>query len=109
MFFNQTTYTTGTNPSSVAVVDVNNDNKPDIIVANANSYSVSVLLNNGNGTFLTQITYTTGASSSPSSVAVVDVNSDNKPDIIVGNGGLANVGVLLNSGSGSSCLIRLRI
>ncbi|CAF2196688.1 unnamed protein product, partial [Rotaria magnacalcarata] len=80
-FLTQTTYTTGTNPGSVAVVDVNSDNKPDIIVTNWNSNNVSVLVNNGSGTFLTQTTYATG--SNPISVAVVDVNSDNNPDIIV--------------------------
>ena len=43
--------------------------------------------------FLTQTTYSTG--SGPVSVTVVDVNSDNKPDIVVANEGSANVGVLL--------------
>ncbi len=34
-------------------------------------------------------------------MAVADVNSDNNPDIIVTNTGSDNVGVLLNTGSGS--------
>ena len=83
MFLNQTTYSTGTDPHSVAVVDVNSDNKPDIVVANDDSNNVGVLLNTGNGTFLSQTTYSTGTN--PYSVAVVDVNSDNKPDIVVAN------------------------
>ena len=45
---------------SVAAADVNGDNKTDIIVANENSATVSVLLNTGNGTFATQTTYATG-------------------------------------------------
>jgi hypothetical protein len=77
----------------VAVVDVNSDNKPDIIVTNQNDNTVGVLLSTGNGTFSAQKTYLTG--SSPFGVAVVDVNSDNKPDIIVANSGGSNVGVLL--------------
>jgi hypothetical protein len=76
-FLSQTTYSTGTQPYSVAVVDVNSDNKPDIVVANYGSYNVGVLLNTGTGTFLSQTTYSTGTQ--PYSVAVVDVNSDNKP------------------------------
>ena len=51
MFLSQTTYSTGTNPHGVAVVDVNSDNKADIIVANRGSNNVGVLLNTGNGTF----------------------------------------------------------
>ncbi len=100
-FLNQTTYTTGSGPYSVAVADVNSDNKPDIVVANANSNNVGVLLNAGNGTFLNQVTYTTGTGSTPRSVVIVDVNNDNKPDIVVGNSGANNVGVFLNTGNGT--------
>jgi hypothetical protein len=80
----------------VAVVDVNSDNKPDIIVANYYNNNVGVLLNSGNGTFTAQTSYSTGVGSYPYAVAVVDVNSDNKPDIIVANHGNSNVGVLLH-------------
>jgi hypothetical protein len=102
-FLSQQTYSTGSSstPFSVAVVDVNSDNKPDIIVANKGANNVVVLLNSGNGTFFLQSTYSTGSSSTPNSVAVVDVNSDSKPDIIVANLGANNVGVLLNSGNGT--------
>ena len=102
MFYNQTTNPTGTGstPSSVAVVDVNGDNKPDIVVANSGGANVGVLFNTGNGTFLNQTTYT-AAASAPVSVAVVDVNGDNKPDIVVANSGTANVGVLFNIGNGT--------
>jgi hypothetical protein len=95
MFIDQNAYLTGSNPFSVAVVDVNSDNKPDIVVANWGSYNVGVLLNTGSGAFLSQTTYSTGTN--PISVAVVDVNSDNKPDIVVANHNSDNVGVLLNT------------
>ena len=48
-----------------------------------------------NNMFLNQTTYLTGTNSAPYSVAVADVNSDNKPDIVVANNGSNNVGVLL--------------
>ncbi|CAF3764582.1 unnamed protein product, partial [Adineta steineri] len=98
-FLNQTTYSVGTKPLAVAVADVNNDNKPDIIVANYGSNTVSVLLNAGNGTFSAQTTYPVGTN--PYSVVVVDVNNDNKPDIVVANAGSNSVGVLLNAGNGT--------
>ena len=102
-FGSQTTYSTGSNsgPCSVAVVDVNSDNKPDIVVANSATNNVGVLLNAGSGTFLSQTTYSTGSGSNPYAVAVGDVNSDNKPDIVVPNSALDNVGVLLNTGTGT--------
>ena len=102
-FLSQTTYSTGSNsnPQAVFVADINNDRKPDIIVANSGSNNVGVLLNSGNGTFLLQTTYSTGSGSEPLSVSVADVNGDSKPDIIVANTGLNNVGVLLNFGNGT--------
>ncbi|CAF1517706.1 unnamed protein product [Adineta steineri] len=98
-FLNQTTYSTGSGPYSVTVVDVNNDSKPDIVVPNEYSATVGILLNKGNGTFLNQTTYPTG--SWPCTLAVVDMNSDNKPDIVVPNYWSYNIGVLLNTGNGT--------
>ena len=68
---------------SVAVADVNGDGKPDLVVANYGSNTVSVLLGNGNGTFQAQQTFATGTI--PYSVAVADVNGDGKPDLVVAN------------------------
>jgi hypothetical protein len=45
-FAPQQTFATGSRPTSVAVADVNGDGKPDLAVANGNSNTVSVLLNN---------------------------------------------------------------
>ena len=102
-FLAQTTYATGggSNPRAVAVVDVNGDNKPDIVVACYTANNVVVFLNIGNGTFLAQTTYPTGAGSNPRSIAVGDVNSDNKPDIVVGSYTSNNIGVFLNAGNGT--------
>ena len=51
--------------------------------------------------FPNQTAYSTGFGSSPRSVAVVDVNSDSKSDIVVANYYSNNVGVLLNTGNGT--------
>lgn len=100
-FATQVTYPTGSNPSSVAVADIDGDSYKDIIVANSNANTVGVLLNNHNGTFAGQVLYSTGSGSAPYSVAAADVNGDSKIDLIVANNFLNNVGVLLNNGSGT--------
>ncbi len=83
----------------MAVADVNGDGKPDLVVANYGSNTVSVLLGNGNGTFQTQQTFATG--SEPYSVAVASLNGDGKPDLVVANFGDSTVSVLLGNGNGT--------
>jgi FG-GAP-like repeat len=78
----------------VTTADVNGDNKIDVIVANEGSNTVSVLLNTGNGTFINQMTYSTG--SNPFSVTTADVNGDNKTDVIVANFNSNSVGICLS-------------
>jgi uncharacterized protein (DUF2141 family) len=58
--FSNRTLTTGTNPSSVAIGDLNGDGRLDLAVANAGSNTVSVLLGNGDGSFQAQTQYATG-------------------------------------------------
>ena len=85
---------------SVAVADVNDDGKPDLVLAECDYDSVSVLLGNGDGTFQTAVLYGSGGPY-PSSVAVADVNGDGKPDIVVANYSNGTVGVLLGNGDGT--------
>ena len=56
---------------------------------------MSVLLNNGDGTFAVGAGYPAG--DGPSSVAAADLNGDGKPDLAVANGNAGTVSVLLNS------------
>jgi hypothetical protein len=82
----------------VPVVDLNGDNKPEIIVANTNNDTVGIFVNYGNGIFLLEKLYSTGPGSNPQFVSVVDVNGDDKPDIIVTNSGTSSsVGIMLAS------------
>jgi hypothetical protein len=59
---------------------------------------VSVLLNNGNGTFAAAQTYTIGGS--PTGVAVGDFNRDGKLDIVTANAN-GTVSLLSNNGNGT--------
>jgi hypothetical protein len=94
-FMNQSTYSTGIQPYSIAVGDFNNDTRLDIVVANYGSDNVGIFLGHGNGTFANQMTYSTGLSSSPYSVAVGDFDNDAVVDIVVANYGTNNIYVLL--------------
>jgi len=103
--------------TSVAVADVNDDGKPDLLVttdcaANLNCGSTSpgvvgVLLGNGDGTFQPVVTYDSGGDGT-TSVAAADVNGDGQLDLVVANvcgstcsGTNDNVGVLLGNGDGT--------
>ncbi|RPI31776.1 MAG: VCBS repeat-containing protein [Chloroflexota bacterium] len=81
-------------PSSVAVGDFDRDGSPDFATANYYEHSLSVLLNNGNGTFAWAVPYSMGGT--PSSVAEVDFNGDGARDLAVTKSGSDNVSVLMN-------------
>jgi hypothetical protein len=84
--------------AQVMVGDLNGDGKPDIIVSEPKVNSVSVLLNNGNGSFAPAQTYSVGAT--PTAVAVGDFNRDGKLDIVTANSN-GTVSLLLNNGAGA--------
>jgi hypothetical protein len=94
-----TTYETGRGPRGIAVGDLNKDGKQDMVVANATSNTVSVLLGNGTGGFAPKVSYNVG--SAPVAVAVTDINGDGNPDVAVANSGSSNVSILLGNGDGT--------
>ncbi len=101
--FAETTYVIGYNPYSVAAGDLNGDGKPDLAVAtfghSTAPSTVSVLLNNGDGTFAERTEYHTGQS--PRSVCAADFDGDGKLDLATANSTHNTVSVLLNHGNGA--------
>jgi hypothetical protein len=97
------TYSTGNNsyPDSVAVGDLNNDGRSDIVVANFGADNVGVLLGYGNGNFSIVQTYFTGQDSGATVVALGDFNNDGRLDIVVANYYANNIGILLGYGDGT--------
>lgn len=96
----QQAFDSGGGPSDVGAADINGDGKLDLIVANSNGHSVSVLLNTGVLasmiiTFDTRVPFDTG--DSPTSLATGDLNGDGRPDLIVANSVDSSVSVLLNT------------
>ena len=83
----------------MVVADVNGDGRGDIVTADNHGVGVSVLLGNGNGTFLPQLTL--AGQVSPSSADVADLNNDGKPDIFFVNANSADINVYLGNGNGT--------
>ena len=59
------------------------DSDNDLAIANFTSDHVSILLNNGDGTFQAPVNY--GAGDGPSSVFCSDLDGDNDDDLAVAN------------------------
>jgi FG-GAP-like repeat/PASTA domain/FG-GAP repeat len=94
------TYRTGTETTSVAIGDLNDDGKPDLAAANryAGMPTVSVLLNRGDGSFGAKHDY---AGADPVWVTIGDLNGDGRPELAVANFELHSVSVFANNGDGS--------
>ena len=105
--FDQSTISVGQFPEGVAEADLNGDGKPDLIVANLSSNTVSVLLGNGDGTFQPPVNYSTNEG--PASVVIADFNNDGKPDLAVvstgcplnGICGASSISIFLGNGDGT--------
>ena len=103
----RTYYSGGYYANSIAIGDVNSDDKPDLLVGNwrTGPYNliglVGVLLGNGDGTFQAAQTYSAAANDAKS-ITLADVNGDRKSDVIVlTESGDQHIGVLLGNGDGS--------
>jgi hypothetical protein len=82
-FLSGKSFSVGADPIQVATADLNGDGLPDLVTANSNSNTVSVLLNDITrpGNYLPAVNYPCGAA--PLSVAIGDLNRDGLPDIAV--------------------------
>jgi len=86
-------------PGNLAIGDMNNDKRSDLVVACGKSRSVKVLLGKGDGQFAAAASTTT-LPDSPGEIALGDVNSDGKLDLAIATHDSYGVHLLLGDGKG---------
>jgi len=100
-FATKVDFATGDRPWGVAIGDIDGDGKPDLVIANYDANTMSVLRNtssSGSISFAAKIDFTTGIM--PYGVAIGDIDGDGKPDIALAM--LGGVSVLRNTSSSGS-------
>src|SRR4051812_10335418 len=89
-------------PLAVVTGDFNRDGKLDLATANSGTNDVSVLLGNGDGTFVTPAShFSTGSNSNPNALAIGDFDEDGKLDLAVSLSDPGHVAVMLGTTPGS--------
>ena len=86
-------------PSNVSIGDMNNDRKPDLIIACARVRSIIVLEGKGNGQFGAALS-NTSVPNPPGEMAVADLNGDGKLDVAVASHDSYGVVLLTGDGKG---------
>ncbi|MFM7853360.1 MAG: FG-GAP-like repeat-containing protein, partial [Flammeovirgaceae bacterium] len=98
----KTDFPIGVAPMSLSMGDCDGDGKEDLVVANTNDNTLSVLRNTatplGNISFATKVDFNTN--SGPWSVSVGDLDGDGKVDLAVTNFDSRNVSVFKNTSMG---------
>lgn len=94
----KTTYATDSNPQGMDAGDLDNDGDMDLVTGNTTTANVSVLMNQGDGTFAAKVDY--AAAINTFSITIADLNKDGFKDIVA-VGATGAVKILLNSGTGT--------
>lgn len=84
-------YTSGAGAGPVAVADVSGDGFPDVAVANETAKTISLFLNSGKGTLLAPTTFAVTRSNNPYRIALVDLNGDGKPELVLEDRNLSSL------------------
>jgi FG-GAP-like repeat len=98
--FEQTTIPTGKGPRFITATDVNHDGKLDLVVANADGGSVTLLLGDGKGGLTPARSSPFPAGHLPNDVATADLDHDGHVDLVIANHQSPYLTILLGDGKG---------
>ncbi len=84
---------------AMAVADLNGDLKPDVAMTHQDTHDITVVLNQGDGTFGEVWSYAAGQR--PADIKAADLNGDGITDLVAGNEDSNDFTVLLNYGNGT--------
>lgn len=94
------TYSVGRLPAALIAGDFTGDGQPDLVVSNVTDDTLTLLANQGNGSFSSAGTISHGPS--PGDLAALDANGDSRLDLVVATGTASGtVTTLLNQGGGN--------
>jgi hypothetical protein len=93
-------YSVAKGPLTVKIADLNKDGYLDLVTANRDDNSVSVLLGNSAGAFLPSPKSPYSVGSKPFSVTISDLNGDGNLDIVTNNYGSNSVSILFGTTNG---------
>ncbi|MES2703357.1 MAG: FG-GAP-like repeat-containing protein [Bacteroidota bacterium] len=90
-------FAAASNPSCIAIGDINGDGKQDLVVGNMGANSISVFRNTATSGSVSFATRVDAFVISPRSVAIADIDGDGKPDLATANHGATWATVLRNT------------
>ena len=100
-----TDYPVGIMPTAIASADFNADGRPDLAVTNFADNTVSILLQNNDGTSATQGTFAAkvdySTAEGPAGIIAADLNADGRPDLAITNQTGNSVSILLGNSDGT--------
>ncbi|MFT4659996.1 MAG: hypothetical protein ACI8XB_000252 [Patiriisocius sp.] len=99
-FLPEVGYTVGQGVRGLATIDLEADGHADIVTANRNASSISLLSNDGTGLF-GDINSIPGISDGETAMAIADANEDGIMDLFVGAYSGGEVFIMLNDGEGN--------